>query len=68
MLANKDQYRSYFAEVSNYIKMSKILDEIGQDRSNFYRFQKSVEFDFLLSFEKLEGIYSHVQLVLKNLT
>jgi len=60
MLNSKTEYRSYFASVSDYVKMSYFLRKCNVNHSNFSRFMKGQEYDYLISWDKLDSLYLEV--------
>lgn len=65
---SKSEYRTYFADVSRYVKMKNVLEDIGLTTPNFYRFMKSEEYDWCMSVEMLELIHNQVRETLSKLT
>lgn len=68
MKSSKQSYRAYFDDVRRYVKMTVILDEIGENKTNFSRFMQGQQFDYYLSLDKLYKIEKAVQNTLDNLT
>lgn len=67
-MQRKEYYRSYFANVSRYVKMMSILKDMGMAPTNFYRFMKGSEWDYIMSVEMLDRIHDRVKDTLKNFT
>lgn len=63
----KNSYREYFADVQRYVKITKIIDDIGENRSNYSKFMKGPDFDFFLSIEKCQVIENAVKSALNDL-
>jgi len=60
MLNSKTDYRSYFASVWDYVKMSYFLKQCHVNQPNFSRFMKGSEYDYLISWDKLENLYQEI--------
>ena len=54
---SKKEYRSFFANVSNRLKMRYYLDIAGIPATTFSRFMKSEQFDFMISVDRLNNLY-----------
>lgn len=67
-MLSKAEYRTYFAECMNYVKMKNVLHDMGMTPTNFYRFMKGSNWDYMMSVEMLDRIYRQVSLTLQNLT
>ncbi|WP_159740454.1 hypothetical protein [Erysipelothrix aquatica] len=65
---SKQEYRAYFHDVSRYVKMKNILEDLGMTTANFYRFQKGSEFDWCMSEDTLERIKVHTTRTLRKIT
>lgn len=57
---NIDTYRASLNEIKRYVKLGVFADEVGVSRSNLSTFLKGSEYDFLVSFEKLDMLYKHI--------
>lgn len=64
--AVKAYYRSYLNGVSQYIKMSQILQDLDICAPQWARFKKSDLNDSELSVESLERIYDHIHNVVNE--
>lgn len=64
----KSEFRTYFADVSVYVKMSAILKELKIHKSTFSKFMQSSAYDHYLSESKLQMIKYALQERLKNFT
>ena len=60
MFRSKSGYRTYFADVSVFLRMQYFLDRAGIHKSNFSRFMKDQTFDYLISIEKLDLLYQEI--------
>jgi hypothetical protein len=60
MFASKSDYRSYFANVSVWIKMNYFLKLAGVNQSSFSRFMKDQKFEYMVSLQKLERLYQEI--------
>jgi hypothetical protein len=58
---NKAEYRSYFSSVREFLKMSYFLRGANVNHSNFSRFMKGKEYDYLVSREKLEYLHDLIR-------
>ena len=66
---SKMEYRVYFHNVGEVVKMSKIFSMMNMSTTNFYRFLKSEEYDWCMSEELLESIKQTTErVVLEKLT
>lgn len=61
MLKAKADYRQYFASVKMWLKMNYFLKQVNIDSSNFSRFLRSDEHDYLVSIDKLNKLYEEIQ-------
>jgi len=57
---SKDDYRSFFANVKAFLKMSYFLKRNGLAPSTFTLFMKGSDFDYMISLERLNAIYSDI--------
>lgn len=57
MFRSKAWYRSYFADVSVWIKMNYFLKLAGVNQSSLSRFMKDPTFEYMVSLQKLEQLY-----------
>jgi hypothetical protein len=62
MFESKAEYRSYFANVCIYLKMNYFLKQTRIDQGNFSRFMKGHEYEYLISWEKLQSLYEAIQM------
>ena len=53
----KNDYRSFFANVKDYIKFKPFLTLVGINQSAFSRFMKNENFNYEISEEKLKALY-----------
>lgn len=58
---SKSDYRQYFANVKDWLKMNYFLKIANVDQPNFSRFMKGDQWDYLISKEKLERLYEVIQ-------
>lgn len=58
--ASKTDYRNYFANIVDYVRMSYFLKQVRIDKGNFSRFMKGSEFDYLISWDKLDSLFEVV--------
>ena len=60
MNRSKSWYRTYFADVSVYLKMNYFLKRANVNQPNFSRFMKSSAYDYLISLTKLNALYDEI--------
>lgn len=58
--ASKSAYRAYFAEIVDYVKMAYFLRIVNIDKGNFSRFMKGADWDYLISQEKLDKLFTEI--------
>ena len=57
MIWSKSSYRSYFADVSVWLKMNYFLKRANVSQPNFSRVMKGSAYDYLVSLDKLKALY-----------
>lgn len=57
----KCDYRSYFANVKKYVKLTPLCKEIGVSQSALSRFLMGDAYDYVISIETLNKLYQHLQ-------
>lgn len=63
----KNSYRKFFANVKQYIKIKYFLDRNNINQSQFSRFMKGQAFDYEMSMNKLELLYTDIMETIKSL-
>lgn len=58
---SKQEYRAYFHNVSRYVKMKNVLEDLDMTTANFYRFLKGSDFDWCMSIDTLEKIKKQLE-------
>lgn len=62
----KYDYRSYFANVKRYIKLTPLCKECGVSQSALSRFIKGEAYDYVISIESLDKLYKHIRETVYN--
>lgn len=57
----KYDYRSYFANVKRYIKLTPLCKECGVSQSALSRFMMGDAYDYVISLESLDRLYKHIR-------
>lgn len=67
-MKSKADYRHYFVECKQYIKLSAILKEHGQSHTNLSMFMKDEAYDHYLSLEMCKQIQEWIEEAIANVT
>lgn len=65
---SKGDYRSFFASVKHFVKINYFLKLENINQSQFSRFMKGDLFDYEMSLDSLDRLYSSVILELGKIT
>ena len=57
----KCDFRSYFANVKKYVKLTPLCKEIGINQSALSRFLMGEAYDYVISLDTLQRLYNHLQ-------
>ena len=57
----KAEYREYFAQCKPYIKFNYFIKECNISQSSFSKFMKDPLFDYVLSINSLDKVYSMIK-------
>lgn len=64
---SKNDYRSFFAECKQYLKLSQFCTAAGIDKSRFYVFMRGEQHNYLISLDKLRTMYNLIQQFCDNI-
>lgn len=63
----KYEYRSYFANVKKYVKLTPLCHECNVSQSALSRFMMGEAYDYVISLESLQRLYDHLQQVINKI-
>lgn len=64
---DKNWYRTSLTNIKRYVKLGVFCDDIGLSRSTLTMFLKGKEFDYQISIEKLDLLYSTIKKSLSSI-
>ena len=57
---SKNEYRSFFAECMPFLKLKYFCNQVGLSNATLSMFMRGNQFDYMISLDKLNDLYSAI--------